>query len=52
MTTNQVTEKVLIVFDDIIAALISNNKRNPIVTEPFIRIRKLNISLFLLQNHI
>ena len=35
--------KVLIIFDDMIADMISNNKLNPIVTEFFIRGRKLNI---------
>ena len=29
--------KVLIIFDDMIADMISNNKLNPIVTELFIR---------------
>ena len=37
--------KVLIVFDDIIADMINNKKQNPIVTELFIRGRKLNISI-------
>ena len=37
--------KILIVFDDMIADLINNNKLNPIVTELFIRGRKLNISI-------
>ena len=36
--------KILIVFDDMIADMISNNKSNPIVTELFIRVRELNIS--------
>ena len=36
--------KILIVFDDMIAAMISNKKLNPIATELFIRGRKLNIS--------
>ena len=36
--------KVLIVFDDIIADLISNKKHSLIVTELFISGRKLNIS--------
>ena len=36
--------KILIVFDDMIADMINNNKLNPIVTELFIRGRKLNIS--------
>ena len=42
--------KMLIVFDDMIADMLSNKKLNPIVTESFIRARKLNISLFLLHN--
>ena len=37
--------KVLIVFDDMIADVINNNTLNPIVTELFIRGRKLNISI-------
>ena len=37
--------KVLIVFDDTIADMINNNKLNPVVTELFIRGRKLNISI-------
>ena len=37
--------KILIVFDDVIADMLSNKKLNPIVTESFIRGRKLNISL-------
>ena len=37
--------KILIVFDDIIADIITNKKLNSIVTELFIRGRKLNISL-------
>ena len=37
--------KNLIVFDDMIADILSNKNHNPIVTELFIRGRKLNISL-------
>ena len=37
--------KILIVFDGIIADMLSNKNLNPIVTELFIRGRKLNISL-------
>ena len=37
--------KVLIVFDDMIADMINNKKLNPVVTELFIRGRKLNISI-------
>ena len=44
--------KILIVFDDVIADLHSNKKLNPIVTELFIRGRKLNISLaFITQSY-
>ena len=38
--------KILIVFDDMIADMINNKKLDSIVTELFIRGRKLNISLF------
>ena len=37
--------KVLIVFDDMIADMIYNKMLNPVVTELFIRGRKLNISI-------
>ena len=37
--------KILIVFDDMIADIIHNEKLNSVVTELFIRGRKLNISL-------
>ena len=43
--------KVLIVSDDMIADVINNKTLNSIVTELFIRGRKLNISLSLLHNH-
>ena len=44
--------KLLIVFDDMIADMLSNKKLNPIVTELFIRDRKLNISLvFITQSY-
>ena len=43
--------KVLIVFDDMVADMIHNKKLDSIVTELFIRGRKLNISLVLLRNH-
>ena len=36
--------KILIIFDEIIVDMFSNKKLNPIVTELFIRGRKLNIS--------
>ena len=37
--------KILIVFDDMIVDMINNKKLNSIITELFIRDRKLNISL-------
>ena len=37
--------KVLIVFDDMVADMINNEELNPIVTELFIRGRKLNFSI-------
>ena len=44
--------KVLIIFDDMIADMINYNKLNPIVTELFIRGRKLNISIvFITQSY-
>ena len=42
--------KILIVFDDMIADIINSKKINSVVTELFIRGRKLNISLALLPN--
>ena len=38
--------EILIVFDDIIVDMLSNKRINPILTELFIRGRKLNIFLF------
>ena len=44
--------KILIVFDDMIADMINNNKLNPVVTELFIRGRKLNIFIvFITQSY-
>ena len=37
--------KILIILDDMIANILSNKNLNPIVTELFIRRRKLNIYL-------
>ena len=37
--------KILVVFEDIIADMISNKKLNPVVTELFIRGSKLNIPI-------
>ena len=44
--------KILIVFDDMIADTLNNKKPNPIVTELFVRGRKLNISLaFIIKSY-
>ena len=44
--------KILILFDDMIADMINNKKLNSIITELFIRGRKLNISLvFITQSY-
>ena len=42
--------KILIVFDDMIANMLSNKTLNPILTKLLIRGRILNISLFLIYN--
>ena len=46
----QPKQKTLIVFDDVIADMLSNKNLNPKAIELFIRGRKLNISLVLLHN--
>ena len=38
--------KMVIVFDDMIATMLSNKNLNSIVTELYIRVGRLNISLF------
>ena len=44
--------KILIVFDDMIVDMINNKKRNPVVTELFVRGRKFNISIvFVTQSY-
>ena len=44
--------KILIVFDEMIADMLSNKKPNPIVTELFLGGRELNISLaFIMQSY-
>ena len=45
-----IIQESLIVLDDMIVDMLSSKKINPRVTEVFIRGRKLNISLVLLQN--
>ena len=42
---NKKNRKILIVLDDMIADMLSNKRLKPIVTELFIRGRKLNIHL-------
>ena len=45
-------QKMLIIFDDMVADMINNKKLNSIVTELFIRGRKLNISyVFIKQSY-
>ena len=48
-TMNKKPRKMLIVFDDMIDDMINNKKLDSIVTELFIRGRKLNISLFFIK---
>ena len=48
-TTQTINVKILIVFDDMIAYILSNEKLNSIVTELFTRGRKLNISLVFIK---
>ena len=43
--------KVLLSFDDMIADMINNKKRNPIVTELFIKGRKPNISIVFITKY-
>ena len=44
--------KILIIFDDMIPDMLNNKKLHPIVTELFIRGKKLNISLdFITQSY-
>ena len=43
--------QVLTVFDDMIADMINDKNLNPIVTELFIRGRKLTISTFITQSY-
>ena len=44
-------KKILIVFDDMIADMINNRRLDSIVTDLFIRGRKLNISVFITQSY-
>ena len=50
--TRNKKRKILMGFDDLIANMLSNKKLNPVLTELFIRGRKLNVSLvFIKQSH-
>ena len=50
--TSQKRNKILIIFDDMIADLLNNKKLNPVITELLIKARKLNISLvFITQRY-
>ena len=52
ITIQEKNRKVLIVFDDMIADMSNNKNLNPIITELFIRGRKLNISIvFITQSY-
>ena len=44
-------QEILIAFDDMTGDMLNNKNLNPIVTELFIRERKLNISFLLLLLH-
>ena len=48
----QEENKVLVLFDDLVADMINKKKINPVVTELFIRGRKPNILLVFLRNQI
>ena len=51
-TIQKKKRKALIVFDDVIADMISNKKHNSVVTEPYIRGRKINVShIFIAQSY-
>ena len=43
--------KVLVFFDDMIADMLSKKKLNPIVTELFIKGRKLNVPFFITKSY-
>ena len=52
MNATDKEREILIVFDHMIADMLNNKKLNSIVTELFIRGRKLNISLvFIMQSY-
>ena len=44
--------KILIVFDDTVTDMINNKELNPVITEQFLRGKKLNISIvFIMQSY-
>ena len=52
ITIQEKNRKVLIVFDDMIADMSNNKNLNPVITELFIKGRKLNISIvFITQSY-
>ena len=52
MITNQTEKNRLIMFDDMIADMMTNKKCQAIIKELFIRCRRLNISLvFITQSY-
>ena len=52
MITILIKKKILIVFDDMMADMIHNKKINSVVTDLFIRGRKMNISIvFITQSY-
>ena len=51
MTTNQQEKKSLVLFDDMIADIMTNNKFQVIIKELFIRCRKLNIYLVFITQY-
>ena len=52
ITIQEKNRKVLIVFDDMIADMSNNKNLNPVITELFIKGRKLNISIvFIMQSY-
>ena len=52
MITTQTHKKILIVFDDMIADIMTNKKFQTIIQELFVRCKKLNISLvFITQSY-
>ena len=51
MTTNQQEKKSLVLFDDMIADIMTNNKFQVLIKELFIRCRKLNMYLVFITQY-